>query len=201
MTAQPTIVCPFCETSQPNAWDCSSCGRPLHDRPKNVAVQVETVDGLEQTRLDPTAMPAAEALLEGLETTSIIDSRTIATDGADPNVEQTALVDSSAIPEGTEAVELEATRIADEAPSLLAFEVTCRFCNTPWRPGQSRFCTGCGMKVEVPAPMLAQVAPLTAKETKAEEDLRRIVCPICGARQQLPGTTCTSCGMLVRLRS
>ena len=199
MTTQPMIVCTFCETQQPNAWDCSNCGRPLHERPRNAPVPVEALAELEQTAL-PSAGNVALGAVEGLEATAMVDSKAIAVaPSGDPAVEATALVDSRAIATTPDAVpELERTRIDEDAPTALPTAIACRYCGTPWQGG-SRLCARCGMKVAVPAALLG--AKPAAGAARPADDGERVNCTSCGARNQVPGVMCSSCGQLIRARS
>lgn len=199
---QQMIVCLFCETQQPNAWDCSACGRPLHERPTNQPVQVEVVAGLEQTRLEGADVAAvAQAAVEGLEATSIVDSGRIAiTAEVVADLQSTALVDSASLGTTEELMPgLQQTRVEDapaDGPTPTAETIACRYCGTPWQPGMSQLCARCGMRLPIPAALRRPAAAATPAKAQVEQD--RVTCTTCGARAQLPRTMCGSCGQLVR---
>lgn len=143
----PEIVCQFCHVRQPNAWDCASCGRPLHERPTLQGLETPALPELELHAFD--AGNVAVAAVEGFEVTALVD------DSAPPpdlppatleGLEVTLLDDPGAVPEDL-SIELEPTQVADAEALEERGPVTCRYCGTPWREGMSVFCVRCGMRI------------------------------------------------------
>lgn len=150
MTTQQ-IVCPFCHTRQPNAWDCATCARPLHERPSQSGLTVPSLPELESTALDGGEANVAVASLQELESTSLGEeggpaAGTDALAGLEPtHVEPVGAVPPLAEP----GLVIEPTPAAPiGAPTQRSGQSACRYCGTPKREGASRFCVRCGMRVD-----------------------------------------------------
>jgi hypothetical protein len=183
MAETPSIVCPVCFTSQPNAWFCAVCGKALHDLPRHLPVETPTLPNLELTAAGPV-VNAAVVPLEGLEPTHHEPA-------PEPRGRIAEVVPTAAdLPEvpGEPLPGFEPTAVvAPSAPTPLG-PVACRYCGTPWVPGTSRVCDRCGGRIAVPE------AYLRAGEEGKPAEAPRVVCPSCGAGEQVPGRRCAGCG-------
>lgn len=174
------ITCPLCGTEQPNAWDCSACGHPLHERPA-LHVDVAALAELEPTRRADAGNVGVE-LLPGLETTSV--GPVEAPDAPLLEIEATCLPDVHAA--GETLPGLETTALEPPAEPTPQAQVSCRTCGTPWQPAWGIFCPRCGKRV--PA-VRAAPRPEVVQEARA--------CPSCGTPRQRIGDPCTGCGQKV----
>ncbi len=142
----PQIICPFCHSRQPNAWDCAVCGRALHERPTSQGLQVAPLPELELHRqADVGDVP--DAPVDGLELTALADGSggdAAALEGLEP----TLLDDGGnvALPQDP-SLEIEHTQLDDGPMKLAPGPVICRYCGTPWRDGSSIFCARCAMRI------------------------------------------------------
>lgn len=195
MAEQPLIDCPVCETRQPNAWFCAVCGRALHALPKHLAGDLPTppLEELELTGLDPTRSNVAVQAMEDLEPTMQATATPVAGEPV-PDFAPTALPEAAAVG-GERVPDVETTRLVVEAETTPFAAVTCRICGTPWTPGTSRICGGCGVRLSVPEAYLA--GKPEAPKARREE---RTVCPSCSARDQVVGERCNACGRPVKPR-
>jgi DNA-directed RNA polymerase subunit RPC12/RpoP len=180
MAETPSIVCPVCSTSQPNAWFCVVCGKALHDLPKHLPVETPVLPDLELTAAAPV-VNAAVVPLEGLEPTHHAPEP--APFGRIADVEPTAAAEVPMEP----LPGFEPTAVAAPSAPTPYGPVVCRYCGTPWTPGTSRVCDRCGGRIVVPD------AYLGAGEGEPAEG-RHVVCPSCGAWEQVPGRRCVGCG-------
>lgn len=187
MADQPLIVCPVCETQQPNAWFCAVCGKALHPLPKHFVGEVPTpaLDELEVTVLDPARTNVAVFELEGLDPT-LLPAAPVPTPSL-PELEPTRAPDLPAV--GEEPVpDFESTRLTGDAPTPFA-AITCRVCGTPWTPGASRICDGCGVRLSIPDAFLG-----TKPDAGPRVPVEKTICPSCSARDQVVGDRCRLCG-------
>lgn len=192
MAEQPPIVCPVCETQQPNAWFCAVCGKALHPLPKHLAGELPTpsLEDLEVTVLDPARTNVAVQVMEGLEPT-LQPAAPPPPPETLSDLAPTRLADLPAV--GGEPVpDVETTALVAAAEATPLAAVTCRICGTPWTPGTSRICGGCGVRLSIPEAYLA-VKPGAVPARRVE----RTVCPGCSAREQVVGQRCNACGRTV----
>lgn len=183
MADQPLVVCPVCETRQPNSWFCVVCGKALHVLPKHVPVTTPALEDLELTGLDAPRTNIAVQSLEGFESTHHVAAPSPAgpvSDGESVDFDITLVSD------------LEDSDTAGGEPVTPLAPVTCRACGTPWTPGASRICDGCGMRLTIPG--TGPGSRSLADPTRPEE---RAPCPSCGARDQGVGERCRNCGHFV----
>jgi hypothetical protein len=190
MADTPSIVCPICETRQPNAWFCAVCGKALHPLPKHLAGNLATpaLEDLEVTVLGPARANVAVEALEDLEPTARPAVPSPA--GWLPDLEPTRVPDAPALP-GEPVPDREETRLGAVEPSPYA-PVTCRICGTPWVPGASRICDGCGVRLAIPDAFLGPKPGAPARRP-----LETAICPSCSARDQVVGQPCRMCGRIV----
>ncbi len=188
MADQPLIVCPVCETRQPNAWFCAVCGKALHALPKHLPVATPALEDLELTVVDPARVNVAVYPIEGLEATR--HAPVAAPADPIPEVEPTIL-ESPSLPAET-LPGFEATGLAPSEEHTAYGPVTCKVCGTPWVQGTSRFCARCGVRLSIPEEYLGVAPPEV--EAPTEE---RVTCPSCSARGQVPGGRCLACGRIV----
>jgi hypothetical protein len=180
----PMITCPLCGTQQPNAWDCSACGHPLHERPVQ-AVQVALLPDLEATRQDSSGNVALEEV-PGLEATAV--DAVDAPDAPLLELETTAVSRRAEVLVAAEVVPgLEATALEPAAEPTATGGVVCRYCSTPWQAAYGIFCPRCGMRV----PAVQSVPKAQAGDAGARP------CPGCGTPGQTVGAHCTTCGQKV----
>lgn len=147
------IVCQFCHSRQPNAWDCAVCGRPLHERPTSKGLETPALPDLEPT-LQERGGEVGAVRVDGLETTSVVGEEGIggvASNVAIPPLEgwEPTLVDDVplAVPASDPELVLEFTELADPEPPTARGALVCRYCATPGRSDGSRFCPRCGMRI------------------------------------------------------
>ena len=188
MADQPQIACPVCETRQPNAWFCAVCGKALHALPKHLPVATPALEELELTVLDRSRANVAVQVVEGLEPTLFPEAPP--PPAPLPEIEPTRL---EAPPVAAEPVpDFEANQLAGGDGATPLAGVTCRLCGTPWSPGASRICDGCGVRLSIPEAYLG-TKPATAPRRPEE----KTICPSCSARDQVVGDRCRLCGRFV----
>ncbi|AKU90496.1 hypothetical protein [Vulgatibacter incomptus] len=142
MTVQ-LIVCHFCHTRQPNAWDCAVCARPLHERPTLQGLVTETLPELELHAIGGGENVAATPV-EGLEQTALVEHfGAPQLEGLDGSLLEPTLLEAAPALPVEMLPDLEPSLTAD--PPAPKGPVVCRYCGTPWREGSSRFCARCAM--------------------------------------------------------
>ncbi len=128
--ASMTVVCPVCETSQPLAEECVTCGAKLPGGRNAPSARVDPLEGLEPTLIFD---PRAEVPLERA-----------------PDLELTPLGDPAVavVPEMVPDIELD--RFVDpDGPTALPDATVCVYCGAPVT---DRVCDNCGRATSKIAP-------------------------------------------------
>lgn len=174
------ITCRVCETVQPNAWYCATCGLALHTIPSPEWVDPPP-DGFERTHVDDPSV--AVEPIPGLEVTRYDDVAAVASDDV-PEIErasETSLELDLLTPQVETVPGLEPTSDTFERLPVDPQAATrCEWCGYPQATG--RVCDHCGR---------ARTRVLNAVE--GDRDSLVVVCAACGARGA-SGRACPVCG-------
>lgn len=176
------ITCRVCETVQPNAWYCATCGMPLHTIPSPEWVDPPP-QGFEPTQLDEANVEAAP--VPGLEVTRYDDVPELA------SLPVPGLEHGSETPPEYELLTPVIQPVPGFEPTSDTFETTpidpqaavrCEWCGYPQASG--RVCDYCGR---------ARTRVLRSVEGEGDDESLVAVCGACGARGA-NGRACPVCG-------
>lgn len=187
-----TITCAFCETTQPNAWYCVTCGLALHAIPAPTAEDAPP-EGFEATLHDTSEAPELEVapLLE-LETTHYDPALALSTQPL-PGLETTQVeMDGGAeISFEPEVIPGFEPTSEDSGDGLVSGPVprpsTCEWCGFPQSRG--RLCNACGRSR---TRVLVEEQGAKSRNAQEEEHSPRR-CAECGS-PVIHGQACRICG-------